>query len=170
MLSLLRGLDWRRFTALGLVYTQGVAIEDDFGFFALLAERADSPFNWTIDLSARRSQLKTEAQPYCDQAQDKRREAASVGQRLERLKALPRKEQDETAIAAADSQFKTLAKEARTVEGKAADLDNQLYDLKAVSPNRSADSDSRAPDDLLNFIEQKCQELAAVLAELRAPA
>jgi len=160
-----------RLDAAGLPATddQGAAIEDDCGFLKLLAARADSPFSWTLDLAARRDQLKAQAQPYRDQAQAKRREAAPFGERLQQLKATARKDQDEAAITAAQARFGALTKEARTLEGKADDIENQLYDLKAVNPHRSADGDARTPADLLDFIEQKGREIAAVLAELRGP-
>lgn len=79
---------------------QDQASAHDCGFLALLPSRADSPFSWTLDLATRRAQLALEARPYRDQAQAKRREAAPCAERLQQLKALPRKEQDEAAIAA----------------------------------------------------------------------
>lgn len=147
----------------------GLAIEDDWGFLRLLPERADSPFSWTLDLAERRARLKAEAQPYLEPAQAKRKEAADYGKRLKKLKELPRKEQDATAIAEAEGRFQVLTREARQLEAKAEDITNQLYDLKAVNPNRSAAGDTRTPEELLDFIEQNGREIATVLAELRRP-
>jgi hypothetical protein len=63
-----------------------------------------------------------------------------------------------------------VLKEARVLEGKAADIDNPLFDLKAVNPNRTDDSDDRTPGELLDFIARQGQEIATVLAEQRARA
>lgn len=138
-------------------------------FLRLLPERADSEQSWTVDLTARKATLKVEAQPFRDQAKVKRQEAAPFGQRLKKLKELPRKEQNEAEIEKEERPFLALTKEARTLEGKAQDIENQLYDLKAVNPNRSAEVDERTPEELLNFIAAKGREIEAVLAELRAP-
>jgi type I restriction enzyme M protein len=135
----------------------------------LLPERADSDHSWTVDLNARRADLKAKAQPYRDQALGKRREAAPFGERLRALMAFPRKDQDHDAIAAADAQFKALTKEARALDAKADDIENQLYDLKAVNPNKKSDSDTRTPQELLDLIAAKGREIAEVLAELRGP-
>jgi type I restriction enzyme M protein len=148
---------------------EGRAVEDDWGFLRLLPDRAESPFSWTLNLAVRRDQLKADAQPYLDQAQAKRQEAAVPGNRLLKLKELPRKEQDATAIAEAEARFQALTREARQLEAKAEDITNQLYDLKAVNPNRSTEGDTRTPEELLNFIEQNGREIAAILVELRRP-
>ncbi|SDX76187.1 type I restriction enzyme M protein [Allochromatium warmingii] len=136
-------------------------------FLRRLPERSDSDCSWTIDLSERKAALKCEAQPFLDQAHAKRQEAAPFGQRLQQLKAAPRTEQDAAAIAEIEAVFLGLTKEARALENKAQDIENQLYDLKAVNPHRSADVDERTPAQLLEFIAAKGREIDAVLAELR---
>ncbi len=44
------------------------------------------------------------------------------------------------------------------------------YDLKAVNPNVKAEENPRTPEELLDLIEAKGQEIAAALAELRGKA
>lgn len=41
------------------------------------------------------------------------------------------------------------------------------YDLKAVNPNRQVEVDTRTPDELLDIIEAKGEEIRGLLAELR---
>ncbi|MEA5566521.1 hypothetical protein [Anabaena sp. UHCC 0399] len=43
----------------------------------------------------------------------------------------------------------------------------KTYDLKAVNPNVKVEEDTHTPEDLLDFIEEKGQEVAAALAVLR---
>jgi hypothetical protein len=42
-----------------------------------------------------------------------------------------------------------------------------VYDLKAVNPNRKANTDTRTPAELLDLIEANGHEVAAALAALR---
>lgn len=75
---------------------------------------------------------------------------------------------DEAAIGAADTQIVALLREARDAGNKAQSIEDAVYDLKAVNPNRKADVDDRTPAQLLDLIELKGQEVAAALAALRA--
>ncbi len=63
-------------------------------------------------------------------------------------------------------EIKALAKEARDAENKATEIENAVYELKAVNPNRKSVIDTRTPDDLLDLIEQKGKEIAEILASL----
>lgn len=47
-------------------------------------------------------------------------------------------------------------------------IDARNYDLKAVNPNARSTEDIRTPEELLELIEAKGQEVAKALAELRA--
>ena len=47
-----------------------------------------------------------------------------------------------------------------------AEIEAKNYDLKAVNPNRK-EEDTRTPNELLDIIEQKGEEIREVLAELR---
>ena len=75
---------------------------------------------------------------------------------------------DEAAIADADARVAGLLKEAREATNKAEGIENAVYDLKAVNPNRKADVDRRTPAELLDLIEVKGREVAEALATLRA--
>lgn len=46
-------------------------------------------------------------------------------------------------------------------------VEERNYDLKAVNPNAKADEDTRTPEELLDLMEEKGQEVAEAIAELR---
>jgi type I restriction enzyme M protein len=135
-------------------------------FAAKLATREDSERSWTIDLSARKAKAAADAQPFKDVARGKSQEAGRLKDRLGELKkAKPRVE---AAIANTETEIAGLLKDAREATNKADDIENAVYDLKAVNPNRKADVDRRTPAELLDLIEAKGREVAESLARLRA--
>ena len=135
-------------------------------FATKLATRDDSDRSWTVDLSARRAKAGVDSQPFRDAARAKSQEAGQIKDRLGELKkARPR---DEAAVADAETMAAGLLKEAREATNKAGDIENAVYDLKAVNPNRRAEVDQRTPAELLDSIEAKGREVAEALAALRA--
>jgi type I restriction enzyme M protein len=135
-------------------------------FAAKLSTREDSERSWTIDLSARRARAAADAQPFRDTARKKSQEADRIKDRLVELKkAKPR---DETAVASAEAQIASVVKAAREAMNRADDIDNAVYDLKAVNPHRKVHVDQRTPAELLDLIEAKGIEVAAAVAALRA--
>ncbi len=50
---------------------------------------------------------------------------------------------------------------------KREDIEARNYDLKAMNPNRQAVVDTRTPEELLDIIEAKGEEIRGLLAELR---
>jgi type I restriction enzyme M protein len=135
-------------------------------FAAKLATREHSERSWTVDLSARRAKAATDAQPFKDMARGKFQEANRIKDDLAELeKAKPH---DQTAIGEAKTKIANLRKEAREATSRAYDIENAVYDLKAVNPNRTADIDRRTPVELLDLIEVKGREVADALATLRA--
>jgi type I restriction enzyme M protein len=50
---------------------------------------------------------------------------------------------------------------------KAGDIENAVYDLKAVNPHRVVEADRRTPAELLALIELKGKEVAEALSKLR---
>ena len=134
-------------------------------FFRLLPDRADSEDSWTVDIGERRREAAEEAEPFKRQARDKQREADAAKERVSELKkAKPR---DEEAVAAAEQQYKALRKEEREPSKRAEEIENAVYDLKAVNPNRQPVVDTRTPEELLDLIEAKGREIAEALATLR---
>jgi type I restriction enzyme M protein len=135
-------------------------------FAEKLTTREDSKRSWTIDLSARRATAAVDAQPFKDTARAKSQEAGRIRDRLSELKkAKPR---DEAAITTAEAEIAALTKVAREATSKADDIENAVYDLKAVNPHRKAVVDTRTPTELLDLIEAKGREVAEAVAVLRS--
>ena len=134
-------------------------------FYALLPDRADGPLSWTVDVEERKKTSAAEARPYKDEAARHQREAACWGERAKELKkAKPR---DDAAIADADANAKSLTKDARAATARAKEIEDAVYDLKAVNPNKKPKIDTRTPKELLDTIEAKGKEIAEALAVLR---
>ncbi len=134
-------------------------------FAAKLATREDSERSWTIDLSTRRAKAAVDAQPFKDTARAKSQVADRSKDRVADLKkAKPR---DESAIEQAEAEVKTLLRQAREATSKADDIENAVYDLKAVNPHRVVEVDLRTPTELLDLIELKGREVAEALKNLR---
>lgn len=135
-------------------------------FAAKLATREDSERSWTVDLTDRRAKAAADAQPFKDIARAKAQDAERAKDQLAELKkARPR---EEAAITDTESKIIGLLKESREATNKADAVESAVYDLKAVNPNRKADTDTRTPVELLDIIEAKGREVSEALATLRA--
>ncbi len=134
-------------------------------FFERLPGREASERSWTVDLAARKDKAAEDARPFKDAANARLEEAKAAKEQTYALKkSVPR---DPDALAKAEAEFKALLKAARDAKAKADAIENAVYDLKAVNPNRKATGDTRTPADL---IEAKGREIAETLALLRKPA
>ncbi|MFB3881905.1 MAG: N-6 DNA methylase [Armatimonadota bacterium] len=134
-------------------------------FFRLLPERADSEHSWTVDMVRRKQEVAEAARPLKEQAAAKKSEAAEWSDRLKELrKATPR---EDGAIEEAETRFAELTREARELTARATDIENAVYDLKAVNPNAKSNEDTRTPEELLDLMEAKGREVAEAVAELR---
>ncbi len=60
-----------------------------------------------------------------------------------------------------------MKREAREASAKAEAIENAVYDLKAVNPNRTNHEDRRTPEELLALIAEKGREADAALERLR---
>jgi type I restriction enzyme M protein len=134
-------------------------------FFRLLPDRADSEESWTVDLDGRKRTAAAEARPFKEQATRKGQEAEQWKERVKELKKA--RPADGQALAAAEEQVRALTKEAREAAAKAKEIEDAVYDLKAVNPHRKPVLDTRTPDELLDLIEAKGREIAAAIALLR---
>jgi len=134
-------------------------------FLRLLPTRPDSELSWTIDMDERKRVAAEEAQPLKEQANTKGQQATQWNERLKDLKkARPR---DATAITEAETRVAELTREARDLAGKAKEIEDAVYDLKAVNPHKKSVVDSRTPEELMDIIEAKGREVAKALAVLR---
>lgn len=134
-------------------------------FFTLLPKREESERSWTIDLSARKAKASADAQPFKDTARAKSQEADALKDGIAAMKKV--KPKDEDAVEKAEAALKMLLTEARDAAAKAEAIENSVYDLKAVNPNRKTLVDDRTPTDLLDLIEAKGQDVAMALTRLR---
>lgn len=134
-------------------------------FFRLLPERVCSELSWCVDIDERKKEAAEKSQPLKEQAIDKGRQAAQWQDKLKSLKK--QKPIDKEAIANAKETMDGLNKESRVFYAKAKEIDDSVYDLKAVNPNKKPDIDNRTPQELLSVIEAKGSEIAEALAFLR---
>jgi len=134
-------------------------------FFRLLPQRADSERSWTVDLDERKRRAAEEARPLKEQSAAKAQETAQWNERLKELKRAARR--DDAAIAEAEAKLAELTREARDLANRAKEIEDAVYDLKAVNPHRKPDVDTRTPEELIAFIEAKGREIAEALAALR---
>lgn len=134
-------------------------------FFRLLPTRADSDLSWTVDMDERKRIAADEARPLKEQSTAKSQQAAQWSERLKDLKKT--KPRDEAAIEEAEAKAKELAREARDLAAKAKEIEDAVYDLKAVNPHKRPVVDTRTPEELMDIIEAKGQEIAEALAVLR---
>lgn len=134
-------------------------------FFQLLPDRAESELSWTVDMDDRKRIAAEEARPLKEQSTAKGQQAAQWNERLKELKkAKPR---DDTAIEKAEAKVKELTRESRDLAAKAKEIEDAVYDLKAVNPNKKPVVDTRTPEELMDIIEAKGAEVADALAALR---
>ena len=63
--------------------------------------------------------------------------------------------------------MKELIRLSGDLAGKAKEIEDAVYDLKAVNPNKKPNMDTRTPEELMNIIEAKGKEIAAALETLR---
>jgi type I restriction enzyme M protein len=135
-------------------------------FFRLLPSRSDSELSWTVDLEERKSIAADQATPLKEQSTKKGQESALWAQKAAELKkAKPRNDQ---AIEEAETKSKELARESRDLAARAKEIEDAVYDLKAVNPYKKQIVDDRTPEELINIIEAKGKEIAEALAALRA--
>jgi type I restriction enzyme M protein len=135
-------------------------------FLRLLPTRADSELSWIVDMDERKRVAAEQARPLKDQSTTKSQQAAQWSQQVTDLKkSHPR---DDQAIEEAEAKLKELTRESRDLANKAKEIEDAVYDLKAVNPNRKPVVDNRTPEELMDIIEAKGQEITAALAALRA--
>jgi len=134
-------------------------------FLRLLPTRGESELSWTVDMDERKRLAAEEARPLKEKSIAKGQEAAQWLQRVADLKKV--KPRDDRAIEEAEAKIKELTRESRELAGKAKEIEDAVYDLKAVNPNRKANVDDRTPEMLMDIIEAKGREIDEALAVLR---
>jgi type I restriction enzyme M protein len=145
-----------------------LTIEDFADFFARVQDRTDSEKSWAIDFTARRRKAADDAKPFRDVEAHWKTQAEALRATLSALKK--EKIKDDTKIQEAEIAFDAANHAARDAATQAQSIEDAVYDLKAVNPNKKAEVDIRTPAELLALIESKGREVTTVLAALRAMA
>lgn len=135
-------------------------------FFSLLTQYADSELSWTVDIDERKRIASDEARPLKELSTAKNKQAAQLNQRLKQLKKA--KPLDNAAIEEVETKAKKFSREARDLAGEAKEIEDAVYDLKAVNPHKKPIVDTRTPDELISIIEEKGREIQAALLSLRS--
>jgi hypothetical protein len=68
----------------------------------------------------------------------------------------------------AEAKVRELTRESRDLAAKAKEIEDAVYDLKAVNPNKKPNVDTRTLEELIDIIEAKGREVAEALAKLRS--
>lgn len=134
-------------------------------FFQLLPARGDSARSWTVDFTARLQKALEDARPHREKAAELDAQAKELDDALrEKRKG---KAVSAAKLAAFEEELKTVQRAARESRAKAEAIEDAVYDLKAVNPNRASEEDTRTPAQLLDFIDAKGREADAALVRLR---
>lgn len=142
-----------------------LTVEDFKEFFELLRTRADSKKSWALDFTARRRKAAEDAKPFRQEEATKKSSAEEVKDRLTTLKAA--KPRDAAAIEQAEADIAELLRASREAGAKAQSIEDAVYDLKAVNPNKRSEVDTRTPGKLIDLIEAKGREVSDALTALR---
>ena len=134
--------------------------------FQLLPTRGISERSWTIPFAARLQQALEDARPYREQASQLFAEAKPLEDDLKEKRKQKRASQE--TLTALEDKWKSVLRDARENESKAQTIEDVVYDLKAVNPNKIDDSDKRTPSQLLEVIETKGRDADAALTRLRS--
>ena len=133
--------------------------------FQLLPTRGDSKRSWTIPFATKLQQALEEARPYHDQAAKLFSEAKTLeGELKDKRKG---KATSEDKLAKLEERWKCVLSNARENDSKAQTIEDAVYDLKAVNPNKTDDSDKRTPAQLLDVIAAKGNEADAAFTRLQ---
>jgi len=135
-------------------------------FFKLLPTRGDSRRSWTLDFAARLQVSLEQAAPYKHKAAELDAQAKELDDALrEKRKA---KTVSTAELAALEEELRAVERAARESRAKAEAIEDAVYDLKALNPNRASEVDLRTPAQLLDFITEKGREADASVQRLRA--
>ena len=134
-------------------------------FFKLLPKRADSELSWTIDMNERKRLAAEEATPLKEKSTAKGQKAAQLSDRLKKLKKVS--PQNKKTIQTTEEKIAELTRESRDFAAKAKEIEDAVYDIKAVNPHRKTVVDERTPGELLAIIEAKGKEVTEALSVLK---
>ena len=137
-------------------------------FFALLDKRgtpeAETEHSWTVNFAERKLKATAEATPHRREADAQRERAASLREQAKAHRKAGKAKLADALLPDID----VAEKSARDATAKAQNIEDAVYDLKAVNPSEKKVTDTRTPAQLLEAIAEKGREVDAALAQLRA--
>ncbi len=134
-------------------------------FFVQFPARASSPRSWTVDFLNNQQRALEKARPFHEKAAALFAEAETVEAALQEKKDV--KKPNRAEIEVLDQKWKGLLRDARDSQSEAQTIEDSVYDLKAVNPNRVTETDRRTPAELLNVIATQGREADAALKRLQ---
>lgn len=135
-------------------------------FVRLLPTRGDSENSWSVDIAERRKKAKAEAERLRAEAIPWENKVAECDAAIAKLLASDKKANNE-AVAEWEEKKQDYQREAKNLRKKAEAVEANVYDLKAVNPNRKAEVDERTPEELIRIILEKGKEVEMLLAGLK---
>jgi type I restriction enzyme M protein len=134
-------------------------------FFKLLPTRGESERSWTVPFAARYQQALEEARPFRERNAELSPQAADKEDAFKERRKAKTASQEE--LARLEEDWKSTLRASRESLAKAESIENAVFDLKAVNPNRANNEDRRTPEELLTIIEEKGREADGALQRLR---
>jgi type I restriction enzyme M protein len=143
-------------------------------FFRLLPERGDSENSWTVDFVARKAEAAQKAAPYKKESQDLTQQIATLQGQLVMAKVDTKAKRQTKEYDACLAQVEQLTQEIsdkelakRQAEAKAKEIEDAVYDIKAVNPHVIETNTQLSAAQLIEQIRTKGDEIAAALATLQ---
>ena len=134
-------------------------------FIELLPGREKSDRSWTIPFADNLQQALEEARPLRESAIQLSTQATALEDTFKERKKSGKA--TKKALEKLEQDWKAKLKESRDATAKAEAIENAVYDLKAVNPDRINTDDQRTPSQLLTVIAEKGREADSVLERLQ---
>ncbi len=134
-------------------------------FFALFPTKADGPRSWTVDFLDIQERALEKAKPFREKAVALFAEAETAEAVFQDKKQTKKPKRSE--LEALEQKWKAILRQARATQSEAQTIEDAIYDLKAVNPNRVIETDQRSPAELLDTIAAQGLEADAALTRLR---
>ncbi|MDP2793369.1 MAG: hypothetical protein Q8O25_04695 [Sulfurisoma sp.] len=125
---------------------------------------AETEHSWTVNFAERKRRAIEEATPNRREADAQRERAVTLREAAKTHRKAGQAAQAEALLPEIDAA-ETLARDAIA---KAQNIEDAVYDLKAVNPREKKVTDARTPVQLLEAIAEKGREVEAALESLRS--
>ena len=141
-----------------------LTLEDFADFFRAYEVREEGERSWVVDFDALRSAAREKTAPLKSEAEGCRAEMARLSREIVRENG--RRPRRRERIADLRGKRAELEKRAKRLESRADEVENAVYDLKAVNPRKKPEADLRTPGELLGIVSARNREIAKLTREL----